>query len=58
LKPEERTAVMLFYMEDHPVEKIAKIMDCPTGTIKSHLSRGREKLAEYFKNTGYEYNFG
>jgi RNA polymerase sigma-70 factor (ECF subfamily) len=45
-------------MEDHPVEKIAKIMDCPTGTIKSHLSRGREKLAEYFKNTGYEYNFG
>ncbi|MFZ4455688.1 MAG: RNA polymerase sigma factor [Bacteroidales bacterium] len=58
LKPEERTAIMLFYMEDHPVEKISKIMDCPTGTVKSHLSRGREKLAEYFKNTGYEHNFG
>ena len=58
LKPDERTAVMLFYMEDHPVEKISKIMNCPTGTVKSHLSRGREKLAEYFKNTGYEHNFG
>jgi len=58
LKPEERTAVLLFYMEDQPVEKISQIMNCPVGTVKSHLSRSRDKLAEYFKGTGYEYNFG
>jgi len=58
LKPDERTAILLFYMEDHPVEKISKIMNCPTGTVKSHLARGREKLANYFKGTGYEFNFG
>ncbi len=57
LKPDERTAITLFYMEDHPVEKISKIMNCPTGTVKSHLSRGREKLADYFKGTGYETSF-
>lgn len=58
LKPDERTAVLLFYMEDHPVEKIAKIMNCPTGTVKSHLSRSRDKLAHFFKGTGYEHNVG
>lgn len=58
LKAEERTAVLLFYMEDLPVEKISKVMNCPTGTVKSHLARGRDKLAEYFKGTGYEFNFG
>jgi len=50
LKPRERTAVLLYYMEDQPVGRIAAIMRAPTGTVKSHLHRGREKLAAYFKN--------
>ena len=50
LKEEERTAVLLFYMEDQPVVRISAIMRCPAGTVKSHLHRGREKLAVYFKN--------
>jgi RNA polymerase sigma-70 factor (ECF subfamily) len=54
LKKEERTAMLLFYMEDQAVEKIAKIMDCPSGTVKSHLHRGKEKLAVYFKNSEYD----
>jgi RNA polymerase sigma-70 factor (ECF subfamily) len=53
LKENERTAVLLFYMEDKPVKKIATIMNCPVGTVKSHLYRGREKLIVYLKNAGY-----
>jgi RNA polymerase sigma-70 factor (ECF subfamily) len=48
LKEDERTAMLLFYMEDQTIDKISKIMNCPTGTIKSHLHRGKEKLAKYF----------
>lgn len=50
LKPQERTAMLLFYMEDRPVAQIAAIMRIPPGTVKSHLSRGREKLAIHFKD--------
>ena len=50
LKKDERTAILLFYMEDQPVEKISKIMGCPAGTVKSHLHRGKEKLKRYFGN--------
>ena len=48
LKEDERTAMLLFYMEDQTIDKISKIMNCPSGTIKSHLHRGKEKLAKYF----------
>ncbi|MCL2412562.1 MAG: sigma-70 family RNA polymerase sigma factor [Bacteroidales bacterium] len=48
LKEDERTAMLLFYMEDQTAEKISKIMNCPIGTVKSHLSRGKEKIAKYF----------
>ncbi len=54
LKEDERTAMLLFYMEDQPVDKISQIMNCPAGTIKSHLFRGKEKLSVYFKNSGYD----
>ena len=50
LKEEEQTAILLFYMEDQTVAAISKIMNCPTGTIKSHLSRGKEKLTKHFKS--------
>jgi RNA polymerase sigma-70 factor (ECF subfamily) len=50
LKDDERTAMLLFYMEDQTIAKISTIMNCPAGTIKSHLHRGKEKLARYFCN--------
>ena len=40
----ERTAVLLYYMEDNPVKEIAVIMNVAEGTVKSLLSRGREHL--------------
>lgn len=54
LKEAERSCITLFYMEDVSIEKIASIMVMPTGTVKSHLSRGKEKLATYLKQNGYD----
>ncbi len=54
LKEDERIVMLLFYMEDLTVDKISGIMNRPVGTIKSHLSRGKEKLSEYFEKSGYK----
>lgn len=51
LKEVERTCITLFYMEDVSIDKIAGITGIPAGTVKSHLSRGKEKLATYLKET-------
>lgn len=48
LREEERAAVVLFYIEDQTIGKIASILNCPTGTVKSHLHRAKEKLSTYF----------
>lgn len=54
LKDIERTCITLFYMEDQSIEKIAGITGCPAGTVKSHLSRAKEKMAAYLKQNGYD----
>ncbi|MGL5957950.1 MAG: RNA polymerase sigma factor [Phocaeicola sp.] len=54
LKEGERTCITLFYMEDLTIEKIVAITGIPSGTVKSHLSRGKEKLAHFLKSNGYE----
>ena len=54
LKQEERTCITLQLIDGYPIDEIAKIMDMPQGTVKSHLSRGKEKLANYLKENGYE----
>ena len=45
----ERTAVLLFYMEDRPIAEVAAIMNVVEGTVKAYLSRGREHLREMLK---------
>lgn len=54
LKEMERTCITLFYLEDQSIEKIAGITGCPAGTVKSHLSRAKEKMATYLKQNGYD----
>ena len=54
LKGVERTCITLHYMEDLPIAKISAIVGIPSGTVKSHLSRGKEKLANFLKQNGYE----
>lgn len=44
LNVSERTAVLLFYMEDRPIKEIAVIMNVTEGTVKGYLSRGRKHL--------------
>lgn len=44
LSPSERASVLLFYMEGKSVREITKILGIPSGTVRSQLSRGREKL--------------
>lgn len=49
LNATERTIVTLYYLQDVPIKKIIEITDIPEGTIKSHLSRARTKMAQVLK---------
>ena len=46
LSANERAAVLLFYLEDKPLKEISRILDMPEGTVKSHLSRAKVKMAQ------------
>lgn len=53
LRKEEQTAVLLFYMEDKTHKEIAKIMNCPLGTVKTYILKGKERLGIYLTQQGY-----
>lgn len=53
LSQNERVCITLFYMEEQKIKDIAQITGLKEGTIKSHLSRGKEKLSVYLKGNGY-----
>lgn len=38
-------AVALHYLEDLPIAEIALVLECAEGTVKTHLHRGRLRLA-------------
>lgn len=44
-----RTLVVLFYYEDLNIKQISSLMDIPEGTIKTRLSRARNKLYHMLK---------
>lgn len=54
LSPAERTCVNLQLMDGQPINKIMEITGLAEGTIKSHLSRGKSKLANYLRKNGYD----
>lgn len=45
----ERTAIALHYFEDLSVKEIASIMQIPAGTVKYHLSVGRDHLKQLIR---------
>ena len=54
LKPDERTCITLQLIDGYDIAAIAKITQIKEGTVKSHLSRGKEKLANYLRQSGYD----
>ena len=54
LKPDERTCITLQLIDGYDIAGIAKITGLKDGTVKSHLSRGKEKLTTYLKQNGYD----
>ncbi|MFD3545031.1 RNA polymerase sigma factor SigM [Streptomyces sp. NPDC058655] len=44
LPAEQRAALVLVDMQGYPVAEAARILDVPTGTVKSRCARGRAKL--------------
>ncbi|WP_027454556.1 RNA polymerase sigma factor [Xylanibacter brevis] len=54
LKPDERSCITLQLIEGYDIAGIAKITGMKEGTVKSHLSRGKDKLATYLRQNGYD----
>ncbi len=52
LTEQQRVVVTLFYIDDLPVRKIVDITGMPSGTVKSHLSRAKARLAQLLENNG------
>lgn len=46
LSEELRVTTVLFYFEDMSIKDIASILNIPNGTVRSRLSRARERLRE------------
>ncbi|MEU6588699.1 RNA polymerase sigma factor SigM [Streptomyces sp. NPDC046881] len=44
LPPEQQAALVLVDMQGYPVAEAARILDVPTGTVKSRCARGRARL--------------
>ena len=49
LPPKYRTAIHLHYVEGYSIAEISAFLGVKEGTVKSWLSRGREKLAAVLK---------
>jgi RNA polymerase sigma-70 factor (ECF subfamily) len=54
LKPDERTCITLQLIDGYDIRQVSKITGLKEGTVKSHLSRGKEKLANYLRKNGYD----
>lgn len=47
-----RLPLVLHYMENLSIAEIAQVMHLPQGTIKNRLHRGRQKLAQLYREEG------
>ena len=54
LKPDERSCVTMQLIDGYPIDQISKITGIPENTVKSHLKRGKDKMANYLKQNGYD----
>ncbi|MCI6551098.1 MAG: RNA polymerase sigma factor [Prevotella sp.] len=54
LSDHERVCITLQLMDGYPIDQISTITGLAEGTVKSHLWRGKQKLANYLKENGYD----
>lgn len=54
LPPAEREVVVLFHLHDLTLTEVAEVVDAPVGTVKSRLSRARQRLHQQMLDKGYE----
>ena len=54
LKPDERTCITLQLIDGYPIDQISKITGMNENTVKSHLKRGKDKMANYLRQNGYD----
>ena len=54
LNDKERTCIVLQLIDGYQINKISEITCLPTGTVKSHIFRGKEKLTTFLKQNGYD----
>lgn len=52
LPPDQKAAVVLVDLEGYPVDEVARMLDCPSGTVKSRCARGRTRLAGLLRESG------
>lgn len=45
----QREAILLYYLADLPLQTVSELMGVSDGTIKTHLSRGRQTLADLLR---------
>ena len=50
LSSKERMAFVLCHQQGYKIRETAELMDCTTGTVKSYLFRGREKMKIHIKS--------
>lgn len=49
LTPPQRAVVTLFYYGDHSLKEVARALEMPEGTVKTHLSRARAVLRRHYE---------
>lgn len=54
LSEDHRVVIMLHDVEGYTLEEIAKVLDCPVGTLKSRIHRARARLRTLLAGTAAE----
>lgn len=54
LSPPQRAALLLFYRQELSCQEIARVLEVPVATVKSHLHRARNRLREMLEDVGEE----
>ena len=52
LTPPQRATVVLFYRHDMGCQEIARVLELPVATVKSHLHRARKSLRDILETVG------